>query len=347
MFFLPYAKLLTAAQRLLGTESSVLEDHLEGLTDRGTIVREEIAGQDACYLARLHYCETYVANALLEMEGEPLCPPEDLDALLDRIQREQGLTYAPHAGGGGENRRPAAGDAPHRRAGHRKTTLSGAFCLCSTICSCAPPLTAPHRPGGQAAFRNLRRRGLHHPPAPGAPVRQPDGGLTFAHNEREPLDTDAVILDEASMVDLVLMQALLAALPGGCRLVLVGDPHQLPSVGPGNLLSDLLRSRRLPTLRLTEIFRQAAASAIIRGARAVDQGDCPVLVNDPAGDFFFLRRLDPAAAVETIVSLCQTRLPQNMGISRTKFRFFPHPQGHGGNRRPEPGPAGGGQSPRP
>lgn len=93
--FLPYAKLLTAAQRLLGTESSVLEDHLEGLTDRGTIVREEIAGQDACYLARLHYCETYVANALLEMEGEPLCPPEDLDALLDRIQREQGLTYAP------------------------------------------------------------------------------------------------------------------------------------------------------------------------------------------------------------------------------------------------------------
>ena len=117
-------------------------------------------------------------------------------------------------------------------------------------------------------------------------------------------------------------QALLAALPGGCRLVLVGDPHQLPSVGPGNLLSDLLRSRRLPTLRLTEIFRQAAASAIIRGARAVDQGDCPVLVNDPAGDFFFLRRLDPAAAVETIVSLCQTRLPQNMGISPDQIQVL-------------------------
>ena len=101
-----------------------------------------------------------------------------------------------------------------------------------------------------------------------------------------------------------------------------GDPHQLPSVGPGNLLSDLLRSRRLPTLRLTEIFRQAAASAIIRGARAVDQGDCPVLVNDPAGDFFFLRRLDPAAAVETIVSLCQTRLPQNMGISPDQIQVL-------------------------
>lgn len=150
------------------------------------------------------------------------------------------------------------------------------------------------------------------------------------------------------MVDLVLMQALLAALPGGCRLVLVGDPHQLPSVGPGNLLSDLLRSRRLPTLRLTEIFRQAAASAIIRGARAVDQGDCPVLVNDPAGDFFFLRRLDPAAAVETIVSLCQTRLPQNMGISPDQIQVLsPTRKGTAGTAALNRALAGGGQSPRP
>ena len=93
-------------------------------------------------------------------------------------------------------------------------------------------------------------------------------------------------------------------------------------MGPGNLLSDLLRSQRLPTLRLTEIFRQAAASAIIRGARAVDQGECPVLVNDPAGDFFFLRRCDPAAAAETIVSLCQTRLPQNMGIPADQIQVL-------------------------
>ena len=94
----------------------------------------------------------------------------------------------------------------------------------------------------------------------------------------------------------------------------MGDPDQLPSVGPGNLFSDLIRSGVIPMVRLTEIFRQAAASAIIRGARAVDQGACPVLKNEAAGDFFFLRRLDPAAAVETIVSLCQTRLPRNMGI---------------------------------
>lgn len=173
--FLPYAKLLTAAQRLLGTESSVLEDHLEGLTDRGTIVREEIAGQDACYLARLHYCETYVANALLEMEGEPLCPPEDLDAFLDRIQREQGLTYAPM-------QVEAVKTAAQRQVmlltggpGTGKTTsLRGILSLFDHL-QLRTALTAPTA-GGQAAFRNLRRRGLHHPPAPGAPVRQPDGG---------------------------------------------------------------------------------------------------------------------------------------------------------------------------
>ena len=320
--FLPYAKLLTAAQRLLGTASSVLEDHLEGLTDRGTIVREEIAGQDACYLARLHYCETYVANALLEMEGEPLCPPEDLDALLDRIQREQGLTYAPL-------QVEAVKTAAQRQVmlltggpGTGKTTsLRGILSLFDHL-QLRTALTAPT---GRAAKRLSETCGaeastIHRLLEPRYDSQT--GGLTFAHNEREPLDTDAVILDEASMVDLVLMQALLAALPGGCRLVLVGDPPQLPSVGPGNLLSDLLRSRRLPTLRLTEIFRQAAASAIIRGARAVDQGDCPVLVNDPAGDFFFLRRLDPAAAVETIVSLCQTRLPQNMGISPDQIQVL-------------------------
>ena len=263
-----------------------------------------------------------MANALLEMEGEPLCPPEDLDALLDRIQREQGLTYAPL-------QVEAVKTAAQRQVmlltggpGTGKTTsLRGILSLFDHL-QLRTALTAPT---GRAAKRLSETCGaeastIHRLLEPRYDSQT--GGLTFAHNEREPLDTDAVILDEASMVDLVLMQALLAALPGGCRLVLVGDPHQLPSVGPGNLLSDLLRSRRLPTLRLTEIFRQAAASAIIRGARAVDQGDCPVLVNDPAGDFFFLRRLDPAAAVETIVSLCQTRLPQNMGISPDQIQVL-------------------------
>lgn len=320
--FLPYAKLLAAAQRLLGTDQEVLAQRLEDLIDRHKIVREAIAGQDACYLDKLHHCETYVANALLAMDGEDLCPPDDLDALLARIQWEQGLTYAPL-------QVEAVKTAARRQVmlltggpGTGKTTsLKGILSLFDHL-GLRTCLTAPT---GRAAKRLSETCGAEASTIHRLLETRYDGqtgALTFTHNEREPLETDAVILDEASMVDIVLMQALLAALPGGCRLVLVGDPHQLPSVGPGNLLSDLLRSQRLPTLRLTEIFRQAAASAIIRGARAVDQGECPVLVNDPAGDFFFLRRCDPAAAAETIVSLCQTRLPQNMGIPADQIQVL-------------------------
>lgn len=320
--FLPYAKLLAAAQRLLGTDQEILAQRLEDLIDRHKIVREAIAGQDACYLDKLHHCETYVANALLAMDGEGLCPPDDLDALLARIQREQGLTYAPL-------QVEAVKTAARRQVmlltggpGTGKTTsLKGILSLFDHL-GLRTCLTAPT---GRAAKRLSETCGAEASTIHRLLETRYDGqtgALTFTHNEREPLETDAVILDEASMVDIVLMQALLAALPGGCRLVLVGDPHQLPSVGPGNLLSDLLRSQRLPTLCLTEIFRQAAASAIIRGARAVDQGECPVLVNDPAGDFFFLRRCDPAAAAETIVSLCQTRLPQNMGIPADQIQVL-------------------------
>ncbi|MDD5938712.1 MAG: AAA family ATPase, partial [Clostridiales bacterium] len=140
------------------------------------------------------------------------------------------------------------------------------------------------------------------------------GQLTFAHNERDPLKADAVIVDETSMVDISLMAALLSALREDCRLVLVGDPDQLPSVGAGNLLSDLIRSGRVPTVRLTEVFRQAARSAIIRAAHLVNEGKLPNLKNDSRQDFFFLRRPDPADAEETIVELVRKRLPENMGI---------------------------------
>ena len=320
--FLPYAKLLNAAGRLLNTQPENLEGCLESLTNRLKIVRENIAGQDACYLTKLHDCETYVANQLLQMEGAELCTPQDLDRLIARIQKEQGITYAPLQV---EAVKTAARQQVMLLTGGpgtgKTTSLRGILALFDHL-HLRTALTAPT---GRAAKRLSETCGAEASTIHRLLETRYDsasGGLSFAHNERDPLDTDAVILDEASMVDIVLMQALLAALPGGCRLVLVGDPHQLPSVGPGNLLSDLLRSQRLPTLRLTEIFRQAAASAIIRGARAVDQGDCPVLVNDPAGDFFFLRRINPEAAVETIVELCRTRLPKSMGISPDQIQVL-------------------------
>ena len=101
--------------------------------------------------------------------------------------------------------------------------------------------------------------------------------VTFQKTEKEPLEADAVIVDETSMVDVPLMAALLSAMQGDCRLVLVGDPDQLPSVGPGNLFGDLIRSGTVPTVRLTQIFRQAAQSAIVRNAHLVNAGELPDL----------------------------------------------------------------------
>ena len=320
--FLPFGKLRTAAARLLRADPALLEPCLEDLTDRRKIVRENIAGQDACYLARIYDCETYVANALLAMDGEALCPPDDLEDLLETIQLSQGITYAPLQA---EAVRTAARQQVMLLTGGpgtgKTTSLRGILALFDRL----GLRTALAAPTGRAAKRLSEACG-----AEASTIHRlletrfdtASGGLTFAHDQHEPLETDAVILDEASMVDIALMKALLAALPGGCRLVLVGDPHQLPSVGPGNLLGDLLRSERLPTLCLTEVFRQAEASAIIRSARMVDRGEVPVLVNDPAGDFFFLRRADPEAAVETIVELCARRLPENMGIPADQIQVL-------------------------
>ncbi len=147
------------------------------------------------------------------------------------------------------------------------------------------------------------------------------GQMMFTHNSYEPLAVDAVIVDETSMVDVSLMAALLDAMEPDCRLVLVGDPDQLPSVGPGNVFSDLIRSRAVPTVRLTEIFRQAAESAIVRNAHAINKGQVPNLrAND--NDFFLLCRRDGQSVVDTIVDLCRRRLPEHMGIPTDQIQVL-------------------------
>ena len=145
------------------------------------------------------------------------------------------------------------------------------------------------------------------------------GDLTFAKNEKEPLEADAVIVDEMSMVDLPLMRSLLSALRPETRLVMVGDPDQLPSVGPGNVFSDLIRSGAICTVSLTEIFRQAQESAIVRNAHTINAGLAPNLASNQ-GDFFFLCRRDPQRLVDTVVGLCQTRLPENMGVEQSQIQ---------------------------
>ena len=128
-------------------------------------------------------------------------------------------------------------------------------------------------------------------------------------NEENPLEGDALIVDECSMIDIHLMMHLMKAIPSNMRLVLVGDVDQLPSVGPGNVLRDIIESRRIPVIRLTRIFRQAQSSRIVMSAHAINQGNYPDTSNGKNTDFFFIKQEQPEAVAETIVELVQKRLP--------------------------------------
>ena len=313
--FLPAGKLAETAAMLLGVrDPEEVAGAMDSLRDRGAIVADRVAGEEACYLAELYEAETAVAERIGMMSQNELMPPENLNRLIEKIEKDQGITYAPQ-------QRSAVELAAQRQVmlltggpGTGKTTsLKGVLALFEAL----GLETALAAPTGRAAKRMGELCG-----AEGVTIHRlletrfdpKMGNLVFSHNADDPLKADAVIVDETSMVDITLMAALLDALKEDCRLVLVGDPDQLPSVGAGNLLSDLIRSGAVPTVRLTEVFRQAAQSAIIRSAHQVNEGTVPALKNSSGQDFFFLRRSDPIAAEETIVELVGKRLPENMGI---------------------------------
>ena len=319
--FLPRRKLIEATGALLGMELSPLESALDTLQNRGEVEREEVAGQDAVYLPQLYEAERFIASRIGEMSREELLPPERLDKLLRRIQRQHGITYAPQ-------QLEAVEMAARKQVmlltggpGTGKTTcLRGVLALFEAM----GLETALAAPTGRAAKRlgelcETEASTIHRLLETGFDPQS--GKLVFTHDSYDPLNVDAVIVDETSMVDIVLMSALLSALPGGCRLVLVGDPDQLPSVGPGNLFSDLIRSGVVPTVRLTEIFRQAAQSAIIRNAHMVNHGEIPDLRRND-NDFFCLVRRDAQSALDTVVDLCRRRLPERLGIPTDQIQVL-------------------------
>lgn len=319
--FLPRDKLLAATASLIRVQGRPLEEGLTNLADTGEVVIEEVAGVTACYPAPLHAAECYVAMRLGEMRQTQLQPPEDLSRLIASIEQEQGITYA-------QQQRKAVELGAHRQVmlltggpGTGKTTcLRGVLALFQTLgletALAAPTGRAAKRLGetcGCDAFTIHRLLETKMDPY--------TGQLMFTKNQDDPLPVDAVIVDETSMVDISLMAALLAALRSDCRLVLVGDPDQLPSVGPGSVLDHLLRSGVIPAVQLTEIFRQAQQSAIVMNAHGVNEGRRPDLHNK-SKDFFYLGRRDPARAADTIVELCLTRLPKNMGIPADQIQVL-------------------------
>ena len=327
--FVPQEKLERATAALLHIDPEPAERAILALTDQGSVVREALAGTEAVYLAQLHDAEVYVAMRLEEMCRMELRPPRGLDKLITRLEREQDITYA-------AQQRRAVELAANRQVilltggpGTGKTTcLRGVLGLFDAL----RLETALAAPTGRAAKRLGEATGadaktIHR--LLETKVDPSTGQLTFVHNQNDPLSADAVIVDETSMVDITLMSSLLCALRGDCRLVLVGDPDQLPSVGPGALLGDLLRSGSLPSVRLTEIFRQAQESAIVMYAHQIDQGILPNLTANDR-DFFCMRRYDSTRAVDTVVELCKTRLPKNMGIPTEQIQVLTPTRKRGG-----------------
>lgn len=320
--FLPRDKLLHAASALIDTAPDTIEISLDNLIARGAVQCERVAKVEACYLRRLYDAEKNVTDRLNLMLAMRPDRGRGVERIIDQIEREQGITYA-------EEQRAGVTLAAQRGVllltggpGTGKTTSVRGIVEMLDRMGYKLLLLAPT---GRAAKRlgelcGREAQTIHR--CLGMTYTEDTGEVIFQKNEKDPLEADAVIVDEMSMVDLPLMSALLSALRPDCRLVMVGDADQLPSVGAGNVFSDLLRSGRVETVVLKNIFRQAQESAIIRTAHSVNQGVLPELKNSQSSDFFFMRRRDAHAAVELIVELCRKRLPENMGIAQNDIQVL-------------------------
>ena len=311
--FIPREKLVAVTAELISVETDDVEESIDGLIETGRLTFEEVAGCKACYLPELYEAETQAAERLAAMCGRTFRANADVNAVIAKLEKQQNIKYAPLQRQTLElalkNQLMVITGGP----GTGKTTSIRAIIALYEDMGLRTLLTAPT---GRAAKRMTDLSGneavtVHRL----LEAKFDDTGerVIFNKNEDDQLVCDAVILDEASMVDIVLMSALLRAMPTDARLIMVGDADQLPSVGPGNVFSAVIRSQVVPIVRLTEIFRQNEGSRIVRNAHMINRGEHPDL-SENAGDFFRLKRLQAASSVETITELCSVRLPGKMNI---------------------------------
>lgn len=308
--YLPKEELAEQAGQLLGLHPDFVENALRELQVDGEIWQENLRGITAVYLNFYFYAEMVVAKRLLELSGEMLEGSMEKTAReIAAVEKQTGVILA-------EEQRAAVQEAMSRGVlivtggpGTGKTTTINTILRILKKEDVEVVLAAPT---GRAAKRMTEATGVEaqtiHRLLETSFLSDDSRRQTFERNEENPIEADVIIIDETSMVDLLLMHSLLRAVAPGTRLIFVGDMDQLPSVGPGNVLKDMIRSERLPVVRLAHIFRQAQESAIIMNAHRINGGEEPVL-NEKGTDFFFLRRTFGEDVVTAIRDLIVKRLP--------------------------------------
>jgi exodeoxyribonuclease V alpha subunit len=294
----------------------------------GTVVADTVGDTPCVFLGGLYNAERRIAERIQGLLGGALpWAAIDADKALPWIEQKTGLTLAPSQ------------DAAIRLAlaskvmvltggpGVGKTTIVNAILRILAAKGVEMLLCAPT---GRAAKRMTEATGFEAKTIHRLIETDPKTG-SFKRGEEHPLECELLVVDETSMVDVMLMQALLKAVPPEAALLIVGDIDQLPSVGPGQVLADIISSAAVPVVRLTEVFRQAAQSRIITSAHRINQGLVPDLAR-PEGDsdFFFVPADDPEVAVPRIVELVKTRIPQRFGLDPVRDIQVLCPMNRGG-----------------
>jgi exodeoxyribonuclease V alpha subunit len=304
---LPRQQLVEAARELLEVEITPVENAMNLLAVSGDAIVED----DFVYLTRLYKSERGVATKIHELRAAPLTLPSiDLDKALIWARQKTSVELANAQQNAIKTALTSKISVITGGPGVGKTTIVNGIVKILQAKNCKVLMAAPT---GRAAKRMSEATS-----APAQTIHRllkyepHEGG--FTHNERHPLKGDIIIIDETSMLDIPLAYHLLKAIPLTASVVFVGDVDQLPSVGPGNFLRDLIDSDRVPVVRLTEIFRQAKNSFIITNAHLVNEGQMPVLDAPQESDFFFIAEEQPEKVLATIKTLCAERVPKKFGF---------------------------------
>jgi exodeoxyribonuclease V alpha subunit len=311
---LPRDELVPKAAALLGVDERLVDEATDTEIREGRLVATTMAGRPSVFLPALFEAERRVAARVRALAaGRPPWPDIDPGNALPWVEGKLGLTLA-------DSQRQALTLALTSKLlvvtggpGVGKTTLLNAMLTVLRVKGVRPLVCAPT---GRAAKRSSEATGLEAKTIHRLLEVSPRDGR-FRRDAAHPLDGDLVVVDEVSMLDVALLAALLDAVPDRAAIWLVGDADQLPSVGPGQVLADLLTSEAVPVARLTHVFRQAADSRIIDAAHRINRGELPDL-SARQGDFVFVEVADPTAAARRVVELVATELPRRLGVGAVR-----------------------------